>query len=69
MAKRKFVEGATVVPKKSCRATYDLGYVEQNDSSLETPDENDDSWYYSDNSKVSQTYWDFVAKHGTRMKK
>ena len=25
---------------------------------------NDDSWYYLDDGKVSQAYWDFVAKHG-----
>jgi hypothetical protein len=69
MAKRKFPEGAMVVLKKSRQATHDLGFVGQNDSSSETPDENNDSWYYSDNGKVSQTYWDFVAKYGIRMKK
>ncbi|KAH6675104.1 hypothetical protein B0J14DRAFT_562118 [Halenospora varia] len=35
--------------------------VEQSDSSSETPDENDDSWYYSDDGKVSQIPADTIC--------
>jgi hypothetical protein len=69
MAKRKNAEDTMIAPKRSRQATHDQAHINQNDASSETSDVNDDSWYYSEDDKVSQAYWDFVAKHGSRMMK
>ena len=61
MAKRKNADDTIMAPKRSRQDTQDQGSADQSDSYSEA---NDDSWYYSDDGKVSQAYWDFVAKHG-----
>lgn len=64
MAKRKVTDIPTVVPRKSRRATHDLLDVELAHSDSDFADSDDDSWYYSDDGKISRAYWQFVAKHG-----
>ena len=64
MAKRKFIETTTVAPKRSRQANHDTQDVEDGQPFSEEQDTTDDSWYYSDDGTVSQTYWNFVAKHG-----
>jgi hypothetical protein len=64
MAKRKVIDDAVVAPKGSLLATHDGDNTNQDNLSSEEPDTEDDSWYYSDDGKVSQTYWDFAAKQG-----
>jgi len=64
MAKRKIVDDVMVAPTKSRSATHDSSADKQNSSLSDIPDQNDDSWYHSDNGKVSRIYWEFVAKHG-----
>ena len=69
MAKRKTVDDAIRAPKTSRKATHDQVDSDQNGMSSEQSDIEDDSWYYSDDGKISRTYWDFVAKHGNRRMK
>jgi hypothetical protein len=64
MAKRKIADNTMVAPEGSRQATHDQGDADQNDSSSETSDASNDSWYYSDDGKVSRAYWNFVSKHG-----
>lgn len=69
MAKRKNVDDTMHAPKRSRQAIYDQKVIELNVSDSDVSSEEDDSWYYSDDGSVSQAYWDFVTKHGTKKKK
>ena len=55
-----------MAPKKTRQATHDVGDVDQDASQSETSNMEDDSWYCSDDGKVSQAYLEFAAKHGSR---
>lgn len=68
MAKRKITDDTTLDPEKSGQATHDAKDVEQNNQSSEETNTEDDSWYYSDDGTISQTYQDFVVRHGQRGK-
>jgi hypothetical protein len=45
MAKRKIADNTMVAPEGSRQATHDQGDADQNDSSSETSDASNDSWY------------------------
>jgi hypothetical protein len=64
MAKRKAPNDPIVAPRKSRRATHGLRDIELDHSDSDLSDSNADSWYYSEDGKISQGYWQFVAKHG-----
>lgn len=64
MAKRKFPDDPIVAPRKSRRATHGPRNIELEHSDSDISDSNDDSWYYSEDGKISQAYRQFVAKHG-----
>ncbi|KAJ5474101.1 hypothetical protein N7475_003667 [Penicillium sp. IBT 31633x] len=64
MAKRKVPDDPIVAPRKSRRATHGLRDIELDHSDSDLSDSKDDSWYYSEDEKISQAYWQFVAKHG-----
>ncbi|KAJ5291444.1 transposon polyprotein reverse transcriptase [Penicillium angulare] len=64
MAKRKVTDIPTVAPRKSRRATHDSRDVELEQSDSDLVGSDDDSWYYSDDGKISRAYWQFVTKHG-----
>ncbi|KAK4067059.1 hypothetical protein Purlil1_13929 [Purpureocillium lilacinum] len=68
MAKRKITDDTEIPPKKSRRAVQDRRNSEA-DSNAKSSNTDDDAWYYSDGGKVSQAYWDFVAKHGKKTAK
>ncbi|KAJ5742399.1 uncharacterized protein N7511_008477 [Penicillium nucicola] len=69
MAKRKVPDEPIVAPRKSRRATHGLRDIELDHSDSDLSDSNDDSWYYSEDEKISQAYWQFVAKHGGKKTK
>jgi hypothetical protein len=56
MAKRKFVDSAEISQKRNSQATHDRRSGGQIDLTLEASDVDNDSWYYSDDGKVSQAY-------------
>ncbi|KAI3129614.1 hypothetical protein CBS147330_5244 [Penicillium roqueforti] len=64
MAKRKFPDDPIVAPRKSRRATHGQRDINLEHSDSDLSDLNDDSWYHSEDGKVSQAYWQFVAKRG-----
>ncbi|OQE54307.1 hypothetical protein PENNAL_c0452G03678, partial [Penicillium nalgiovense] len=64
MAKRKFSDDPIVAPRKSRRATHRQRDINLDHSDSDLSELNDDSWYYSEDGKISQAYWQFVAKHG-----
>ncbi|KGO69328.1 Integrase, catalytic core [Penicillium italicum] len=64
MAKRKFPDDPIIAPRKSRRATHGQRDINLEHSDSDLSDLNDDSWYYSEDGKTSQSYWQFVAKHG-----
>ena len=66
MAKREIADDTSVAPKKSRQATHDLVDNDKESSISDISDINDDSWYYSDDGKVSQAYLEFVSKYGNR---
>ncbi|OQE72615.1 hypothetical protein PENNAL_c0095G08558 [Penicillium nalgiovense] len=63
-AKRKFPDDPIIAPRKSRRATHGHRDISLEHSNSDLSDSNDDSWYYSEDGKISQAYWQFVAKHG-----
>ncbi|KAJ5749394.1 hypothetical protein N7533_006422 [Penicillium manginii] len=57
MAKRKAPNDPIVAPRKSRRATHGLRDIELDHSDSDLSDSNADSWYYSEDGKISQGYW------------
>jgi GAG-pre-integrase domain len=64
MVKRKRTDEIIPVPGKSRQVTHDVAEANPGDSSTDVSKDNDDSWYYSEDGKVSRAYWDFAARHG-----
>ena len=63
IVKRKRTDEIILVPGKSRQATHDIAKANPGDFSTDVSEDNDDSWYYSEDGKVSQTYWDFATRH------
>ena len=57
MAKRKFPDDFIIALRKSRRATHEQHDISLEHSDSDLSDSNDDSWYYSEDGKVSQAYW------------
>ena len=65
MAKRKITDNNNILaPKRSRQATHEQGNCDEQDELSESSTTDSDSWYYSDDGKISQHYWNFTAKHG-----